>query len=115
MSYLIDSFKNTSCEIGGTWWISKPILNTSIKTKMKWILEILKGKAIAVHFKEDEKSVNKDTIKAPTPIVKSFIKNAHPWAKNFYCGIDKQVRADLQKAANAVRKKRLMLSERDKK
>ena len=24
MSYLIDSFKDASCEIKGKWWISKP-------------------------------------------------------------------------------------------
>lgn len=54
MSYLIDCFKGTDCEIEGEWWFSKPILNPSIKTKIEWIIEIIKGQAIAVHFKEDE-------------------------------------------------------------
>lgn len=58
MSQLIDSFSNTSCEIGGKWWIAKPMLlrpgKHAIKTKLQWAWEILTGKAIAVHFKEDE-------------------------------------------------------------
>ena len=57
MSYLIDTFKGTDCEIKGKWWIAKPILNPSIQMKLKWIIEIIKGKAIPVHFKEDEENL----------------------------------------------------------
>lgn len=53
MSYLIDEFQNTRTEIDGIWFQAKPLLGTTLKTKIGWCWEILKGKAIAVHFKED--------------------------------------------------------------
>lgn len=57
MSILIDKVKeyeNTKANIKGKWYIAKPILNKSLKLKLKDCIKILKGKAIAVHFKEDE-------------------------------------------------------------
>ena len=59
MSLLIDSFVNTSTEgVDGKWWISKPIMTrgdiVDIRNRLRWAVEVLRGKAIAVHFKEDE-------------------------------------------------------------
>ena len=57
MSILIDKVKeyeNTKREIKGKWYIAKPIPNNTIKDKLKDCIKILRNKAIAVHFKEDE-------------------------------------------------------------
>jgi hypothetical protein len=53
MTQLIDSYSNTTTEIKNEWWIKKPHL-PSWTTRVKQAVLVLKGKAIAVHFKEDE-------------------------------------------------------------
>jgi len=58
MSILIDKLKNygsTVRKIDEKWYIAKPVLNSSLTMKLKDCIKILTGKAIAVHFKEDEK------------------------------------------------------------
>ncbi len=57
MSILIDKLKkygSTTRKIDGKWYIAKPILNLSLTIRLKDCIKILTGKAIAVHFKEDE-------------------------------------------------------------
>ena len=57
MSILIDKLKNydnTTKKIDGKWYIAKPILNSSLTIRLKDCIKVLTGKAIAVHFKEDE-------------------------------------------------------------
>ena len=57
MSILIDRLKNydnTTKKIDGKWYIAKPILNSSLTIRLKDCIKVLTGKAIAVHFKEDE-------------------------------------------------------------
>lgn len=57
MSILIDKVSEMRKDlvlIKGSWYISKPLPNISFKNKIKDCIKILKGKAIAVHYKEDE-------------------------------------------------------------
>jgi len=58
MSKLIDKFINESIgnttEIRGKWYIAKPLPNNTLKGKFKDSIKILRNKAIAVHYKEDE-------------------------------------------------------------
>lgn len=57
MSRLIDKIDyNTQVKIGNKWYIAKPVGRDSLKFKIKSAIEVLKGKAIAVHYKEDERS-----------------------------------------------------------
>ena len=57
-SYLIDNvvggYRREEKEINGEWYIAKPELWLPMKKKLRWCKEILQGKAMAVHFKEDE-------------------------------------------------------------
>lgn len=56
MSRLIDSInKETTKCINGKWCIAKPVGKDSVLTRIKDSFEVLTGKAIAVHYKEDEK------------------------------------------------------------
>lgn len=58
MSILIDKLKkyeNNKCLINGKWYIAKPVGELSLKQKIKDCIKILNNKAIAVHYKEDEK------------------------------------------------------------
>lgn len=44
-------------QIGNIWYYSKPIMkDIKFHKKVQWCIEILQGKAIAVHFKSDEKN-----------------------------------------------------------
>lgn len=57
MSVLIDLFGGPSenlVEINGKWYKAKPINNLPFKDRIKDSIKVLTGKAIAVHFKEDE-------------------------------------------------------------
>jgi hypothetical protein len=56
MSTLIDFYKDTQTEIGGKWWFAKPLADTGIRgfrCRLRDACQVLQGKAIAVHFKED--------------------------------------------------------------
>lgn len=58
MSTLIDKIKrygSPTKEINGKWYIAKPILKPKLTGKLKDCMKILTNKAIAVHFKEDER------------------------------------------------------------
>lgn len=58
MSILIDKIKeyeNNKCLINEKWYIAKPVGELSLKQKIKDCIKILNNKAIAVHYKEDEK------------------------------------------------------------
>lgn len=58
MSMLIDKIKeyeSTKCLIDEKWYIAKPIGKISLRQKIKDCIAVLGNKAIAVHFKEDEK------------------------------------------------------------
>lgn len=60
MSILIDKLKkyeDTKCEIKGKWYIAKPTTYVTLKGKIKDCIKILKNKAIAVHYKEDEDKI----------------------------------------------------------
>lgn len=57
MSLLYDNvygYEVAHVVINGIVYYKKPNLYVSLKRKLFWIIEILRGKAIAVHFKEDE-------------------------------------------------------------
>ena len=57
MSILIDkvkTYENNKCKIKGKWYIAKPLNKLSLKNKLKDCIKLLRNKAIAVHFKEDE-------------------------------------------------------------
>lgn len=58
MSKLIDNFINESIsnttEIRGRWYCAKPCGKESLKFRIKNAIEVLTGKAVAVHYKEDE-------------------------------------------------------------
>lgn len=59
MSRLIDKFicesiKNQTL-IKGTYYIAKPLPDATLKNKLKDCIKILNNKAVAVHYKEDEK------------------------------------------------------------
>ena len=41
-------------QINGEWYYAKPAMWIPLKRKIAWCIEILKGKAIAVHFGRDE-------------------------------------------------------------
>lgn len=58
-SVLLDNIYGYETEhilIEGDWYYKKGLAWSvvSLKRKMAWCIEILRGKAIAVHFKEDE-------------------------------------------------------------
>ena len=54
MSLLIDTLSSAHQQIGDTWYIAKPGMHFALKEKLQWCHEILRGKAIAVHFHADE-------------------------------------------------------------
>lgn len=57
MSILIDKLKkyeNITTEINGKWYIAKPTSYTTLKGRIKDCIKILRNKAIAIHYKEDE-------------------------------------------------------------
>lgn len=57
MSMLIDRVKehqSNTCKINDRWYIAKFISYYSLRGKLKDCIKILRNKAIAVHFKEDE-------------------------------------------------------------
>lgn len=55
MSRLIDTIDyNTQVKIGDKWYIAKPVGKDSLKFRIKSAIEVLKGEAIAFHYKEDE-------------------------------------------------------------
>ena len=57
MSILIDKikgFEDNTVKIGDRWYIAKPLAKLPLKVRIKDSFKVLKGKAIAVHFKEDE-------------------------------------------------------------
>ena len=57
MSRLIDKIDyNTKVRIGNRRYITKPVGKDSLKFRIKSAIEVLKGKAIAFHYKEDERS-----------------------------------------------------------
>lgn len=57
MSRLIDTIDfNTQVKIGDKWYIAKPVGKDSLKFRIKSAIEVLKGKAVAFHYKEDERS-----------------------------------------------------------
>ena len=57
MSRLIDKIDyNTQVKIGNMWYIAKPVGKDSLKFRIKSAIEVLKGKAIAFNYKEDERS-----------------------------------------------------------
>lgn len=41
-------------QIEGEWYLAKPIVYKPLMKRLAWCLEILRGKAVAVHWKEDE-------------------------------------------------------------
>lgn len=57
-SGLIDNVAGGYCinhkEIDGDWYLAKPQMYVTVRKKLRWCKEILQGKAIAVHYKEDE-------------------------------------------------------------
>ena len=56
MSYLIDSFNDGSQQnVNGRWYMAKPCFMPYIWERCKDAWQVLIGKAIAVHFKVDEK------------------------------------------------------------
>ena len=58
MSILIDNLKkyeNNTCEIKGKWYITKFVSYCTLRGRIKDCIKILRNRAIAVHFKEDEK------------------------------------------------------------
>ena len=59
MSILIDKllqdYSNTQVKINEKWYIAKSMSYLTFKGKIKDCIKILKNKAIAVHFKEDER------------------------------------------------------------
>ena len=57
MSRLIDKIDyNTQDKIGFLWYIANSVGKDSLKFRIKSAIEVLKGKAIAFHYKEDERS-----------------------------------------------------------
>ena len=57
MSRLIDTVDfNMQVKIGNIWYIAKPVGKDSLKFRIKSAIEVLRGKAIAFHYKEDERS-----------------------------------------------------------
>lgn len=56
MSRLIDTLNRETCKcFNGKWYIAKPIGKDSLKSRIRDSFKILTGKAIAIHFREDEK------------------------------------------------------------
>lgn len=57
-SILLDNiygYETAKILINDEWYYKNPCkFKRGIKTRLEWCLEILKGKAIAVHYKEDE-------------------------------------------------------------
>jgi len=61
-SVLVDNlfgYETNHLAIDGIWYYAKPLFRQSLKRKLAWCLEILKGQAVAVHFKEDELAAEK--------------------------------------------------------
>lgn len=55
MSYLYDSLPKRQIKIKGKgWYLAKPNLNPTFKERLKDAILVLRKKAIAIHFKEDE-------------------------------------------------------------
>lgn len=50
----IYGYETTHENINGQWFCKKPDMLINLKRKFVWCLEILRGRAIAVHFKSDE-------------------------------------------------------------
>lgn len=56
MSRLIDTIDfNTRVKIGDKWYIAKPVGEDSLEFRVKSAIEVLRGEAVAFHYKEDEK------------------------------------------------------------
>ncbi len=58
-SRLIDNmygYRTDHIKIDGEWYLQKPIMYKPLKKRLAWCFEILKGLAVAVHWKEDELS-----------------------------------------------------------
>jgi len=61
MAHFIDSFKNSSCEVHGGWFISKPITLSSLfglnglTSRIKDAWGVFTGKYTAVFFAEDDR------------------------------------------------------------
>ena len=57
-SILLDNiygYETTKTLINDEWYYKCPCnFKRSLRTRLAWCLEILRGKAIAVHYKEDE-------------------------------------------------------------
>jgi hypothetical protein len=55
---LIEMSKGTHTEIDGKWYVAKPLpfysWRDTAKTRLVWAWKILTGRAIAVHYKQDE-------------------------------------------------------------
>ena len=63
MSILIDQLisSNNRKEISGKWYVAKPKIKIDITTLSNNMIDawqVILGKSIAVHFKEDEKDKN---------------------------------------------------------
>jgi len=58
MSKLIDTFidNGTQVEIAGIWYIAKPLNKQSVISRIRDCFRILSNSAIAVHYKEDERT-----------------------------------------------------------
>lgn len=57
MSMLIDLFRGSSAnlvKIGNKWFVARPVGKFPIKDRIMDSYKVLTGKAIAVHFREDE-------------------------------------------------------------
>jgi hypothetical protein len=57
MSTLIDSFMRTASEIDGKWWVAKPLQPSGLcgfRIRLREAIQVLRGNAIAVHFKVDK-------------------------------------------------------------
>jgi len=55
MSYLYDNLPKRQIKIKGKgWFLAKPNIHPTFKERFRDAILILKNKAIAIHFKEDE-------------------------------------------------------------
>ena len=51
---VVGGYHNEHVFIEGEWYYKKPAAWVPLRRKLAWCKEILLGKAIAVHYKEDE-------------------------------------------------------------
>lgn len=54
MSHLIDNFLEAKAYYEGKYYIAKPYCKDKLTKRIKEALQVLSGKAIAIHFKIDE-------------------------------------------------------------